>query len=323
MSLPHTPEFTQFSKKFDNKCKIFCGLLTSCIFLLALFAGRARIEAVESLVRQEQYTTTVVSGYWNNNSNPYAIFTMVSSADYVVGANVLLFSIKKFLPSHLKTQVDFVALLIHEHADNDVVVARLRGWRIFYTHLIKPARDSDVPFYRFKEQFTKLVLWNMTTFTRVLYMDCDTLAVGDVSPLLTLPTKPFAAVRDWEHGSLQDHFNMGVCSLAPNNTEFLFLEQQRLTKRNYRLGMAEQGLLNAIFEHDYHEYGFEYNGNLAAAVQNHSFWSEHLGSLRVIHYTWIKPFDDRRLSHPDYQVCKDALKLWWRSKSEMDRERAR
>ena len=50
--------------------------------------------------------------------------------------------------------------------------------------------DLLVP--RYREQFTKLVLWNMTSFERILYMDSDTLAVGDVSPMLTEPSSAFA-----------------------------------------------------------------------------------------------------------------------------------
>lgn len=164
----------------------------------------------------------------------------------------------------------------------------------------------------------------MVGFQRVLYLDSDTLAVGDAAPLLTDSTKPFAAIRDWENGKVRDHFNMGVASLAPNLTEFQRLDNFRLTKRDYRLEMAEQGLLNAVYGKDFEELPFKFNSNLAAMAQDRSFWNEHRLEARIIHYTWIKPFHYQRTANGNLKECTgecmkcvDALDDWWRLFDEM------
>jgi lipopolysaccharide biosynthesis glycosyltransferase len=142
--------------------------------------------------------------------------------------------------------------------------------------------------------------------------------------MLIASNKNFAAVHDFIQGSIVSTFNMGVVSLVPNISEFERLNKLRLTKRDYKLDMAEQGLLNAVYNNDYHEFPFEYNGNLAAAVQNRGFWDLHSKRLRVIHYTWIKPFNLHRNAHHEIEPCdgdcakcQDVLNLWWSTYDEM------
>ena len=255
----------------------------------------------------------------------YAIATMVSSADYTIGANVLQFSLKKFLDPTVLQNVTFVALLIEGKSENKIIESDLGpDWQRRYVTLISPAQDGDVTFHRFKEQFTKLHLWQMIEFNRILYLDCDTLVVGDVSPMLVAVNRNFAAVHDFEQGKIVTTFNMGVASLVPNISEFERLDKLRQSKRDYRLQMGEQGFLNAVYNSDYHEFPFEYSGNLAAAVQNREFWDLHSKQLRVIHYTWIKPFHRRRNSnleiencYGDCKKCDDVLKQWWTIYDEM------
>lgn len=259
------------------------------------------------------------------SASVYAITTLVSSTDYVSGANVLLYSIRKFIDPLVLHKVKFVALLIEGKIENPLIESGLHvGWARNYVPLIRPARPGDVTFKRFAEKFTKLALWKMIEFKRILYMDSDTMAVGDVSPILIDVNSTFAAVLDWELGKIVSHFNMGVASLVPNMTEFNRLDSQRLTKRDYRLSMAEQGLLNAVYGTNYQIFPFAYNGNLAAAVQDRSFWDSHRKQLRIIHFTWIKPFHITRTAKLELQNCNgdcvkcaDVLKEWWTMYDEM------
>jgi lipopolysaccharide biosynthesis glycosyltransferase len=83
------------------------------------------------------------------------------------------------------------------------------------------------------------------------------------------------------------------------------------------MGMAEQGLLNALYADSFKEWPFEYNGNLAAAAQAPTFWAAAKASLRIIHYTWIKPFDPDAPRHHDYAACKEDLDTWLKARTDM------
>jgi lipopolysaccharide biosynthesis glycosyltransferase len=247
---------------------------------------------------------------------------MVSSEQYVDGANVLRFSTSKHLDPALHSEVGFFAMLIIENEATVRIASKLRGWQLCFVHLIEPARSSDVTFARFKQQFTKLHVWNFDVFERIVYIDSDALVVDDISALFK-QTGPLAGVKDWERGAIRDHFNMGVFSLAPNRSEFERLDYARLHERSYRLSMAEQGLLNHVYNGTngdidmIQELPFDYNGNVAAAVQAPEFWREHRASVKVLHFTWIKPFIGDYKAHPAYARLSAEIALWWRYSKEM------
>lgn len=86
---------------------------------------------------------------------------------------------------------------------------------------LRPPSVHEPERQQYSDQYTKLLLWNMTDYERLVYLDADTLVVGDVSALLELPREiGFAAVGDvWHHGasvnSFLSRFNAGVLSLVP------------------------------------------------------------------------------------------------------------
>lgn len=248
----------------------------------------------------------------SQGSKEYAIVTMISSPDYTQMGNVLQFSIKKNMKRSLLEKIDFIALIIQEHRDNKLITDRLIGWTTKYVNRIDPGIPGSVTFYRFQEQFTKLHIFNMVQYQRILYLDTDVLVVGDISPLLLDVNTSFAAVKDWESGRIQDHINCGVFSISPNATEFQRLNSLRVHKSDYRLHMAEQGLLNSVYssENVIQYFPFAFNGNLAALVQDRDFWMKEEPNLRVIHYTWIKPGHKDRVKHTDYKKCEGPMQLW-------------
>ena len=177
------------------------------------------------------------------------MITLVSSYEYLEAANVLFYSISKHISIENRKSTSFYALIIDDHGveANYALYRGLKGWKPCIVPLV-PARDPERVYTRFREQFTKLLLWNMTQFERIVYLDSDTLVIGDFfKPLLLEPKKEFAAVRDWENGAIRNHFNMGVFSVRPNRTEFLRLDEFRRTKTDYRVDTAEQGMLNSVY----------------------------------------------------------------------------
>jgi hypothetical protein len=264
--------------------------------------GRYKIPTSVSLSFDILTSATIYSSF--------GVVTMISSSLYISGANALYASLLANMDASLLPRISFVALVI-KGRDNKDIYTKLIGWELVEVPAIAPPFQGAFTNVRFLDQFTKFHLWNMVAFERILYLDSDTLCVRDISRMLVLPKTPFAAVYDWENGEIQAHFNMGVFSITPNHTEFLFLDSKRQSERGYRLQMAEQGLINYLYANATIDiFSFEYNGNLAAAHQNPAYWNENYLSLRIIHYTWIKPFDKKRTKRRNCSACRGAIEVW-------------
>jgi len=242
------------------------------------------------------------------SSKKISVMTMVSSDEYVKGANALYYSLVAHWDATLLGQTSFVALVVDSH-ENKYIYSHLQGWSIVSVPLITPPYDGAVTFDRFKEQFTKLHLWKMTSYSRILYLDSDVLCLRDPSDMLKHTILPFGAVLDWEQGAIKDHFNMGVFTIKPDKKEFKRLDDLRVRER----GLAEQGLINHVYRnHSHiHLFPFTFNGNLAAAVQDKKFWDKHYARLRILHYTWLKPFhSNAKVQCGDNESCLKAIELW-------------
>ncbi|PLB41989.1 glycogenin [Aspergillus candidus] len=108
--------------------------------------------------------------------------------------------------------------------------------------------------------FTKIELWRQTQFKRIVYIDCDVVAVRAPDELLEMDAD-FAAAPDvgWP-----DCFNSGVMVLRPNLQDYFAL--RALAERGISFDGADQGLLNMHFR-DWHRLGFTYNCTPSANYQ--------------------------------------------------------
>jgi hypothetical protein len=248
----------------------------------------------------------------------HAVVTMVTTLEYVIGANVLLHSLRKRNTKSKDTR--YIALVLRGHYDVDRVVADLSPhWDVRYVQRISPP-EPDKVFSRFVDQFTKLHVWNMEEFECIVYLDSDTLCVGDISPLFEAREAPFAAVLDYSDGNIMSTFNMGVFRVRPNGTEFARLTGLVRTKRDYRLDMAEQAFLNSVYGNAYEHLPFEYNANLAAAIQDKAYWETERPRTRIIHFTMLKPFDANVEQSGYYGACKVDIDVWRTERASMQQK---
>jgi len=99
---------------------------------------------------------------------------------------------------------------------------------------------------RWGHMATKLRLWQLTQYQRVLYLDADTILTGPVSDVFNTVTT-FGAEAPKYHS----HFNAGVLLLTPSKDIFKELltlgQQQHSTKFGNVIDCTEQGLLNSYF----------------------------------------------------------------------------
>ena len=160
-------------------------------------------------------------------------------------------------------------------------------------------------FFRFRDQFTKLILWKLTQYKAHIYFDADAFVVGNIDHLFKLPNKLnncLGVTRDIRGGTWQQTFNMGVFIVNSNTSEFNRLIRLKSDPNfKFETTMSEQGFLNVVYENKWYEIGFEYNANLAAFAQDPKLWKEKENNIRVIHYTMNKPWE---CGEPYLAVCK-------------------
>ena len=218
---------------------------------------------------------------------------------YVQGAVALMKSELHHAPRYFS---DRLMLVLNNRTYSNGTLARVRsaGWRLHWVDAILPRRLSS--WSRFRDQFTKLHLWNLIEFGEVVYMDLDTVFVssllGPFSYSVTQPKKScnIWVARDFMGGRFAGTFNMGVAAIRPNSTEFQRLYQLMTADTvQYNVNWSEQGWLNVVYKDQWCELEFEKNANLAmywSPFQNASLqglWDST--PIQVVHYTISKPWE--------------------------------
>eukprot|EP01105_Mastigella_eilhardi_P026054 TRINITY_DN7325_c0_g1_i1.p1 TRINITY_DN7325_c0_g1~~TRINITY_DN7325_c0_g1_i1.p1 ORF type:complete len:344 (-),score=111.33 TRINITY_DN7325_c0_g1_i1:22-1053(-) len=178
-----------------------------------------------------------------------ALATVVSTADFVVGAAVLLHSWRRHTPRDVRGSVDAHALVVADNVPQHALAALERvGWTLHRVSALKKLRkDSNENTRRNAINFTKMRLWsaetNLTQYDQVLYIDSDALMIGEMHSLLRRRYLPFSAIL-----SASSRFNGGVFTYHPSNETFARLLDLFLSdKYPVRTG-GDQDLLNYVFD---------------------------------------------------------------------------
>ena len=241
-----------------------------------------------------------------------SVWTMLTDdSNYTHSAVKLLKSIEQNVKS---TKFDKLILELDEKRLPTYLkeILTKAGWTICIVYRIAP-RDEQNTFPRFRDQFTKLILFNMSEYTSVVYFDSDTLVVNNIEPLLNIhkqldkENKKIACTKDIRDGQWQDTFNMGVFSIRPNQTEFeRLIKMKSENKVHFETAMSEQGFLNVVYKNKWLEFGFENNANLAVYSQKKEYWTQSEQNINVIHYTMNKPW---ACSTEYIQVCNKWIEF--------------
>lgn len=255
---------------------------------------------------------------------PVAILSMLSATvpsllkDYVVGLEVLGYSLFEHCPSN----VHRIVMLLEGSPCEKTCQDRLHdaGWKICTAPKVVPPHPSDFP--RFRDQFVKLVLWNMVQYKTIVYMDADTLAVGSLDRLLGTEVglskkRPMAVAQDISAAKWVNGFNMGVAVIPTNGTEFVRLHRLMAgDKVKYRQDMSEQGFLNAVYGNAWVRLKFEDNANLAAWIWDKKQWKAKASDICVVHYTMEKGWQIKGRS-----AYLEIGKYWWDRRASVCAER--
>ena len=155
--------------------------------------------------------------------------------------------------------------------------------------------------------FTKINLWRLTQFSRIVYVDADVVALRAPDELFDLQSK-FAAAPDigWP-----DCFNSGVMALSPNMQDFYGL--QALARSGVSFDGADQGLLNTYFPRNtWERLSFAYNCTPSGNYQYAPAYKHFGSTISMIHFIGRnKPWLVGRSHKGSSSVFRELLARWW------------
>ena len=125
-------------------------------------------------------------------------------------------------------------------------------WSVWPNHLHPGRPDLHLV-------LTKLHVFRLTQFEKIIFLDADVLPVRPISHLFTLPHE-FSAVPDvgWP-----DIFNSGVMVLTPGEDKFN--EVMKIVKSRGSWDGGDQGVLNEWRGNNWNRLSFTYNTTPTAA----------------------------------------------------------
>ncbi|RFU26568.1 hypothetical protein B7463_g9759, partial [Scytalidium lignicola] len=154
--------------------------------------------------------------------------------------------------------------------------------------------------------FTKINLWKLLQFRKIVYMDADVLALRAPDELFDIPA-PFSAAPDigWP-----DIFNTGVMVLTPNMGDYYALEA--MSKRGISFDGADQGLLNMHFKNSYNRLSFTYNVTPSAHYQYLPAYRHFQSSISASHFIGSeKPWNLGREANQGSTPYDEMVGRWW------------
>lgn len=221
----------------------------------------------------------------------FAFATLVASDSYAKGAQVVAAALRELHPSPpTPPEVEFetVCIVTPETVDVGTIKALRKafdvviGVEVIDEHQVAglallgelhAVYMSNTPFVHsyvdslcdvvgrpdLRSVLTKLHVFRLTQYSKVIFLDADVLPVRPLSHLFTLPYE-FSAVPDvgWP-----DIFNSGMMVLTPG--EGKFQEVRHLAKTQGSWDGGDQGVLNEWRGEDWHRLSFTYNTTPTAA----------------------------------------------------------
>ena len=226
-------------------------------------------------------------GASRHHSRSKDAFVTLQYGDYHLGARVLGKNLQD-----TGTYKDMVAMCTATVSDETKTVLAADGW------IIKPVEKIPNPYEGHSEKgnyfsgaYTKLHIWNMTEYERVVFLDSDVLIVSNIDHLFDCGS--FCAA--YRHS---DIFNSGVMVVEPSSKVFNDMIKKIPIISSY--DDADQGFLNAYFKDLKYAHLFNWsdttrhqtpkrlptgcNANVGWYYSN-SEWKFEESELWIIHYT--------------------------------------
>ncbi|GAA0301304.1 glycosyltransferase [Rhodovulum strictum] len=247
-------------------------------------------------------------------SAPHAFVTLVTNADFALGAKALVRSL-----GQTGTAADICVLHTGGVGDADLAPLADLGARLVETDLLPTSdafnaahakdrihglapftKGTKPAFHTPLDNFCKLHLWQLD-YSRVIFLDADTLVLRPIDRLFDYP-ELCAAPNVYESLSDFHRMNSGVFTARPNPETF-----QRMLARLDAPGAfwrrTDQTFLQEFFP-DWH--GLPVFDNMLQYVWLNlpELWS--WSDIRVLHFQYEKPWQD----HAKADRLRPLIELW-------------
>merc|ERR1711935_128918 len=232
------------------------------------------------------------------NRESQAIFTMGSSPEYLRGSVVLGYQIQKhwnYSKHGPLPDLRFLDLIEKPLGDSSLSKLEKAGWKICHVSRLEP-----LFFARLGDTFSKLHIWNMTAYARIMWIDSDVMVTKDIGHMMEYSEK-LVEPRSGEqgpriiptlslgggHGSM--HTSLFI--IKPDCEEYLWLMNlygNPIVKISaYERKFTEQGFLSSVYiPRREARFSIPYidNFDALAITRRRSRWLKLKDSLGNIHF---------------------------------------
>ncbi|KAK5109198.1 hypothetical protein LTR62_007283 [Meristemomyces frigidus] len=233
--------------------------------------------------------------------------TLVMTDSYLPGAAVLAHSLRDAGTTHK------LACLVTTDSLSYTTLTELRTLYNYVIPVERIGNSSPANLYLMNRPdllyaFTKINLWQLEQFRKVVYVDADVVALRAPDELFALEDN-FAAAPDvgWP-----DIFNTGVMALTPHMGDYNAL--RGLAEAGDSFDGADQGLLNQYYEHrPWKRLSFTYNCTPSASYQYEPAYRYFKREISMVHFIGSeKPWQqDRGGKKGGTGVYRELLSRWW------------
>jgi len=216
---------------------------------------------------------------------PFAFATLLTSDSYLPGALALVGALKDVHPSPpVPPEVDFqtVCLVTPETVDVTTIKLLRRAFNVVIgVELIEQEDAKGLNLLGRPDLhavLTKLHIFRLTQYTKVIFLDADVLPIRPLSHLFHI-AHPFSAVPDvgWP-----DIFNSGVLVISPGEDKFEAVRAILASKGTWDGG--DQGVLNEWRGDDWNRLSFTYNTTPTAAYTYAPAYERFGSQISAIHF---------------------------------------
>lgn len=263
--------------------------------------------------------------------------TLLTQPDYVIGVRALARSLQQ-------NESRFpLVVLVTANVDHDArTLLEQDGCRVIEVEPLSPASHLDDAYAnaRFAEVWTKLAVWTLTEYSRIVFLDADMLVTQNMDELFDLPLADghIAACHacrcnpnriasyppDWTpencfysqcqgetHVGYPDpadnYLNGGLLVLTPDRDVFDQMMTQLAALDNLADYLfAEQDFLNHFYRSRWQPLSWVYNALKTLPHQHASLWSAE--RVKNIHFIIDKPWQKRPEATDPYYALN---RRWW------------